>query len=120
VVIGWLTRIAVVLALLGVVGYDGISIAASRVGAPDDADSAAQAAATSWQQSHNFTTAEAQAAAGLTSTEKLVPHSLTIAPNGAVTLKIRRTVTTIAASHIPEINKATAFVTTGSAPAPTP
>jgi hypothetical protein len=120
VVIGWLTRIAVVLALLGVVGYDGISIIASRVGAPDDADGAAQAAASAWQQSHNFGAAEQQAAASLTSTEKLVPHSLTIAANGTVTLKIRRTVSTLVASHLPDIRKATAFVTTGSASAPTP
>lgn len=117
-VIGWLTKIVIALVLLGVVGYDGISIAASRAGAPDDAASAAQAAATAWQHTHNLATAEQQAAAALTSTEKLVPHSLTVAPNGTVTLRISRSVVTLVASHLPDIKKATRFTVRGSAPAP--
>jgi hypothetical protein len=115
-----LTRIIVLLAVLGIVGYDGISIAASHAGAPDDANGAASAAASSWLQSHNLTVAEQSAASSLTDTEKLVPHSLVIAADGSVTLRIQRTVHTIVASHVPGISKTTTFTTRGSAVPATP
>lgn len=112
-------KIVVVLAVLGIVGYDGISIAASRAGAPDDANTAAEAAASSWQQSHNFASAEQQAVAKLTATETLVPNSLAIAANGTVTLRVSRSVKTLVAQHLPDVKKATTFVVSGSATAPT-
>ncbi|HVV30561.1 MAG TPA: hypothetical protein VHC41_06750 [Mycobacteriales bacterium] len=118
--IGWLTRLVVVLVILGVLGYDGISLAASRAGAPDDADQAAQAAASAWAQSHNWNAATLAAQQSLTDTEVLVPGSLAISPTGAVTLRIRRHVVTLVTKDIPKAKDLTGFTVTGSASAATP
>lgn len=117
-VLSWLTRLILGLALLGVVGYDGIAIGASHAGASDDATGAATDAALAWQRSHDVTRAQRAAQAALTRTESLVPGSLSIAPNGHVTLTIHRTVDTIVASHLPGIGRSTSFTARGSADAP--
>jgi len=48
VILSWLTRVVLVIAVTAVVGFDGLSIAVAHVSAQDDANSAAVAAATAW------------------------------------------------------------------------
>lgn len=117
VVIGWLTRIVVVLAVLGVLGYDGITLTAARLGATDDADSAATAAAASWRQAHDPSAAWIAAAGRLTTTEALVNGGFRIAADGSVVLEIRRTARTLVAQDLPGARSWTAFTASGSAPA---
>jgi len=118
VVIGWLTRIAIALAVVFVVGYDGIALTASRLGAVDDANQAASDAAASWHGSHNVQAAAAAAAAVLPASETLIPTSVVIATDGSVQLQVHRVTATLIAKQIPGVNNWVAFTVTGTATGP--
>lgn len=53
IVIGWLTRVVVVVALVGVVLFDGISVGVNRLNVEDQAQTAALAAADAWHSTHD-------------------------------------------------------------------
>jgi hypothetical protein len=91
-VTGWLTRLVVTLTILGIIAFDGISVAGAHFQASDDADQAAQAAATAYHQP-GATESDAFLAAekALSSNERLVQGSFQIAADGTVTLSVRRT-----------------------------
>jgi len=91
-VTGWLTRLVVTLAILGIIAFDAISVAGAHFQASDDADRAAQAAATAYHQT-GATESDAFLAAEKTlgTSERLVHGSFQIAADGTVTLKVRRT-----------------------------
>jgi hypothetical protein len=50
-VLGWLTKLILVLAVLGVLVLDGFAWASARVGAQGSAERAGRAAVSTWQQS---------------------------------------------------------------------
>ena len=104
-VIGWLTRVVVVLAILGVLGFDAIAVGVARFDADDDGTRAAQAAATSWKQSHDIAAALKAAETSLGEADTLVPESLTITADGTAHLKVQRKVTTIVFPYIPGTKK---------------
>lgn len=118
-VIGWLTRITAALAVLFVLGYDAIALTASHIGAVDDANQAATAAADSWHDGHNLQAAVDAADKQLTSTETLVPGSVRITTDGSVSLQVHRVTATLVAKSLPKIKDWTSFTVAGSAPAPT-
>jgi hypothetical protein len=118
VVIGWLTRIAVALAVVFVIGYDGIALTASHLGAVDDANQAASDAASSWRTSHDLQAAAMAAAAVLPASETLIPTSLVIATDGSVQLQVHRVTATLIAQDVPGVKKWVAFTVTGTASAP--
>lgn len=125
-VIGWLTRVVVALLLLGVVGYDGITLVSAHLGAIDDANNAASAAAGSWQNNQHLANPQAAvqlairaAESSLPGSETLLPGSLRIAANGVVTLQIHRGTHTLFAHDLGFLNHVISFDTTGSAPPPT-
>ena len=96
IVLGWLTKLVVVLAVLGVVGFDLISLGTARFQAEDHAQSAVRAASAAYR-----TPADLQAAYDAAYAE-VVEHGDTIdattfsvAPDGTVTLTLRRTAPTL-------------------------
>lgn len=117
IVIGWLTRIIVVLAVFGVVAFDGISVGAGAVGAADDADTAAVAARDVWQQSHDVQQAYDAAVSSLSDkpSDSIPASSFSIDPSGTVTLKVRRQTTTLLMQHIGPLRHLTVVVESGSA-----
>lgn len=117
-VIGWLTRITVSLAVLFLFGYDAIALTSSHLGAQDDANTAASDAATAWHESHTVQGALAAAQASLPGSEALLPESLVINTDGSVRLRVHRTTVTLVAHHLPGAGQWVAFNVTGSAPAP--
>ena len=117
-VINWLTKLVVVLAILGVLGFDGIAVGVGHFDASDDATSAAQAAATSWRQGHDYATAEKAAVDSLSSSDVFVPKSLVIAPDGTARIQVVRKVTTLVFQVIPGVKNWTKqTVTASSGPA---
>jgi hypothetical protein len=91
-VTGWLTRLVATLAILGIIAFDAISVAGAHFQASDDADHAAQAAATAYHQpaateSDAFLAAEK----ALSGNETVVKGSFQISADGTVTLRVRRT-----------------------------
>ncbi len=112
-VIGWLTRVALALVVLGVVLFDGSALLVGRVSTADAADAAAQAAADSWHSQHNYATAvaAAQSAAG---DADVVPDSLTVTADGATHLRVRHEVSTLVVHRLPDTERLVEVTADGS------
>lgn len=111
---GWFTRVLVVLAVLAVLGFDGVSILSAHLSAQDDANNAASDAAAAWSDSHDPGKALAAAEGALSHGETIVPGSLQISSSGATTLKVARGTRTLVAHDIGFLKGETSFVVTGS------
>jgi hypothetical protein len=119
IVFGWLAKIAVVLAVVGVIGFDGISVAAAHLSGTDDANQAASAAAFDYHMNHNAASALNAAADEITNKgEAIVPNSLSIDPDGSVHLLLRREATTLVLYRIAPLKKYTVITVSGEAPPP--
>jgi hypothetical protein len=102
VILGWLTKIAVLIAIVGVAGFDFISIGSSKLSATDDANSAAVAAVDAWEQSQHDVQLAYNAAVAYADEHggRIPPKSFTIASNGTVNLVLVKEATTVAVRHI--------------------
>ena len=120
IVIGWLVKVAVVIAILGVSLFDAIAVTSAHMSATDDANSAASAAAWEYRNSHNAASALGAATDAITSpNEQIVPDSLTIASDGSATITIKRTITTVVMHDIGPLKKYTVVTVKGEAAPPT-
>jgi hypothetical protein len=117
VVVGWLTKLTVVLAVLGVLLFDASALLVGRVTVADHADNAAQAAADSWRQQHSYQAA-LSAAQGAASSDEVVPDSLVISPDGSTTLALHREVSTLVLRHVPQLADLAEVTGTGTARPP--
>jgi len=116
IVLGWLTKLIVVLLLAGVVLFDFVSVGVARMSASDDANTAAQAASSEWMHSHDVQDAYNAAVEAVTSpAERVLVRGFTISPDGSVGLLLRRDVTTLVAHDISPLKKYTVVVAHGEA-----
>jgi hypothetical protein len=84
-----------VVAVLGVLGFDGASVAFAHVSASDDASSAAHAAADNWHDRHNLSSAFAAASADAAQHHETVdPARFAVTADGTVSLLLHRVATT--------------------------
>ena len=90
-------KILAVVGIVGVLGFDGVSIGLCHVSTSDDANSAARAAMEEWGASHNINTAYAAAQKSAAGHEETVlKEGFTIDPKSrAVTLTMTRTATSV-------------------------
>lgn len=101
IVLGWLTKLVVVLALLGVVGFDLISLGTARLRAEDNAQSAARAADASWKSAKDLQQAyDAALAEVVKDGDTIDPQTFTVSPEGGITLTLRRTAPTMLVEKI--------------------
>ncbi|MDQ1635244.1 MAG: hypothetical protein QOJ32_2053 [Frankiaceae bacterium] len=105
-VLGWLTRVALVLTVLGILLFDGSALLVGRVSTADAADAAAQAAADSWRSQHSYARALA-AAQGAAVDVDVVANSLTITQDGATHLRVRHEVPTLVVRRLPHAERLT-------------
>jgi hypothetical protein len=111
IVIGWLTKLMVATAIIGLALFDTLSIGAAKLGASDDANTAAEAAGADYRTSHNVQSAYQAALDTLPSdAETIPPRQFVIEPNGTVELVLHRTTTTLVAHRIGPLKKY-AFIT---------
>lgn len=116
IVLGWLTKLIVILLLVGVVLFDFVSVGVARMSASDDANTAAQAASSEWVHSHNVQLAYNAAVEAITSpAEHVLVRGFQIAPDGTVHLLLRRDVTTLVAYRISPLKKYTTVTAQGEA-----
>jgi hypothetical protein len=117
VVVGWLTKLTVTLAVLGVLLFDASALLVGRVQVADHADTAAQAAADSWRQQHSYQAAllAAQTNAGA---YEVVPDSLVISANGATRLSLHRDLAILVLRHIPRLAELASVTESGTAGPP--
>lgn len=97
IIVGWLTKVALVLTLVGITGFDLISVATTKVGATDDAMHAARAGADAWVSSRGDI--QEAYAASLKYAEKhggtIDPKDFAVDPDGTVHVKLVKTATTM-------------------------
>jgi hypothetical protein len=117
IVIGWLTRVALALAVVGILGYDAVAIGQGRVNAADEADQIAQDAHDTWSETHNvnkaYATARDEAAA---KGDSIPAGGFTIEPKtGLVTVKVRHSVDTLIVKRFGFSRPWTTMTATGQA-----
>lgn len=97
IVTGWLLKIVLVFAIVGVVAFDAIAITVARVTASDDAHSIGDVASDAVAISH-ATTQEARELALERAADRrvtLAPKDLVLTKEGAVTVRVHRTANTV-------------------------
>ncbi len=96
IVLGWLTRLALTLAVLGLVVFDGVALVAATFQTEDAATSAARAAAESFRSSHDVQKAyDAAYAEVADSGDSVGTKDFRVAADGRVTLSVTRTAHTL-------------------------
>ena len=96
IVVGWLTKMALVIIAFGLVGFDAIAIGIAHLSGADQANSAARAAVEVWQGSHNVDAAYRAALADAESHEATIrPGDFEVLSNGDIRLTVRREATTL-------------------------
>jgi Tfp pilus assembly protein PilV len=100
IVLGWLSKLVVVLGLLGLVGFDGISLVQSRFQAADRATTAASAAADDYKSNHDLQKAYNAAFATVGGDDTIETKTFAVAADGTVTLRLHHEATTLLVRHI--------------------
>jgi hypothetical protein len=110
------TWLLVVLAVIGVVGFDGISILADRVSAQNDAQTAAYAASQEWHTTPNLDDAYQAAVASVAGKGDVIStHHFTVDSNGTIHLILRRRADSILLGHISSLRHYTMAIEHGDA-----
>jgi hypothetical protein len=117
VVVGWLSRVVLTLAVLGVLLFDTTALLIGRVSVSGDADTAAQAAAADWHQEHSYAAALLAAQTSATNDE-VVPNTLRINPDGSAVLSLHREVSTLVVRHLPRLKEVASVTESGTAGPP--
>lgn len=121
IVLGWLTKLIVAIALVGVALFDSLAIGAAHLGASDDANTAAETAAADYRTSHNVQAAYDAAVATLPSdSESIPPKQFIVEPDGTINLVLRRTTTTLVTHRIGPLKKYSVVVVHATASPVTP
>jgi hypothetical protein len=108
IVVGWLTKIAVVLGLLGLVLFDAISIASTAVTLSDQGAYAAREASENWQETKSIQSAydaAAAAAAEQNPANVVGTKTFTVDADGTVHLTVSRDATTLLVFRLSQTKK---------------
>jgi hypothetical protein len=119
IVMGWLTRLVAVLAILGVLSYDGFSMTQVHISTADAADQAALDASASWATTKDVKIAYAVAQAWAEGTGGTIPPgSFAIDADGRVHLSVRETAPTFVLHHIAPLRHFAVITSTGTGQVP--
>lgn len=114
IVLGWLTKLVLIISVLGVIGFDVISLGQARLKAADRATTAAQAAASSYASTKDVQRAYDAAFATLTDGDTIETQTFTVRPTGVVELRLHHTGTTLLVEKIGPLKKYAEAVATGT------
>ena len=106
IVLGWLTKLVVVLSLAGVVAFDAISIGASRLSVEDQAHLAARESSMELDRTRDAQLAYNVAVATAVESHALnevPPSTFAPAPDGTVSLELHRVAATLVVHRVPWI-----------------
>jgi len=105
VVLGWLTKVTVTLALLGLVAFDAVSLGAGQFQAEDHAQQAARAAVEAYRTTPDLQQAyDAAVGEVLDSGDTIETAGFVAGPDGSITLRLRREVPTLLIEKIPPLH----------------
>jgi hypothetical protein len=118
IVLGWLTKLVVILGALGIVGFDGVALAQSRFQAADRATTAASAAASDYATSRDLQKAYEAAYATTVDGDTIEAKTFTVGTDGKVTLRLHHEATTLLLHKIGPLRGWADAVGTGEARPP--
>ncbi|MDX6198034.1 MAG: hypothetical protein QOJ79_1185 [Actinomycetota bacterium] len=113
IVLGWLTKLAIVLGVLGLLGFDAISLAQAHFQAADRASTAAQAAAEEYRSSHDVQRAFNAAYATVSGDDSIESTTFRVGADGLVRLRLHHVATTLVLRHIGPLKHWAVAVETG-------
>lgn len=95
IVLGWLSKLVVFLGVLGVIGFDCVSLMQARFQAADRANTAASAAADIYKGTHDVQKAYNAAYATVSDSDTIETKTFQVRPDGTVTLRLHHEATTL-------------------------
>lgn len=100
-VIGWLTRVAVIMLVIGLIGFEALSIMVTKIQLGDTATSAGSTALSAYSGSHSVSVAYQQAqAVAAADGASIVQKSFRFNVDGSVEFTIRKTANTVLVQHL--------------------
>jgi hypothetical protein len=114
IVLGWLTKLAVILGLVGLVAFDGISVVQGHFQASDRATTAASEAADDYKVNHDIQKAYNAAFATVTGDDTIETKTFKVDQEGTVTLRLHHVSTTLVLGRIGALKKYADAVETGT------
>ncbi|MGL5857255.1 MAG: hypothetical protein ACRC35_02390 [Angustibacter sp.] len=106
IVVGWFARVLTAMIVVGIVGFDAVSIGTAQLAVQDDAVIAARIASQMWQEGQDARPALASATEAATRenvANELDPQSLRLDADGTAYLVVRRRASTLVIKHIAPI-----------------
>jgi len=118
--VGWLTRLVVVLFVLGIAAFDAIALVAAHLNLDDDADTAAELANAAWQDSRGNVQFAFNKAAEYAEQKgaTIDPADFSIASDGTVQLTLHKEATTLVVYRIGPLKHLTEIDGQGTASTP--
>ncbi|MDT7536870.1 MAG: hypothetical protein QOI82_455 [Actinomycetota bacterium] len=113
VVLGWLTKLAVVLGVVGLIAFDGIAVAQAHFQAADRATTAAAAAADEYKSSHDVQKAYNAAFGTISGDDSIETKTFRVTQDGIVTLRLHHVAATLVLRHIGPLKHFADAVETG-------
>lgn len=119
IVLGWLTKLVATLSVLGVVGFDLVSLGAARLRSEDHAQAAVRAAGIAYRSTPDLQAAYDAALAEVTPDgDTIDAPTFSVGPDGRVTLTLLSTASTMLVDRIgPLRDWAEVSTTVSAAPA---
>lgn len=116
IIVGWLTKVTVALVLVGIVGFDVVSVGAAKVSASDNATNAARLGADAYADSRGDINRAYQAALAYAEQHggTIEPTDFVVERDGTVRVKVKKTATTLLFFRTGATKKWTAVVGEGS------
>lgn len=118
IILGWLTKLVLVLAVVGVIGFDAVSLVQAQFQASDRATTAASAAAADYATSKDLQKAYNAAFATTTDGDTIETDTFSVGRDGVVTLRLHHRATTLVVEKIGPLRKWTDAVGEGRAGPP--
>ncbi|HEX8001554.1 MAG TPA: hypothetical protein VF519_02545 [Mycobacteriales bacterium] len=97
IIVGWLTKVALVITIVGILGFDAISVATTKMSAADDAQQAARAGADAWVDTRGDVEEAYRAALGYAEKHggSIDPKDFVVAEDGTVRVRVVKNATTL-------------------------
>lgn len=120
IVLGWLTRVIVTLAVFAIVAFDVVAIITAKLGVSDDAQSAAEAANSAWVDTKGNVQAAYNAAAAFAEShgETCPVKDFSVTSTGVVHLRLDGKATTLITGKLGPLKKLAQISGTGQASTP--
>jgi Flp pilus assembly protein TadG len=110
VLLGWLTKVVIVFAVIGVMAFDGVSLITARLSVQDQAELAARDASITWSTTQDVDQAyksAVDAAVEANAANEVPATAFTVTRDGTVTMTVKRDAQTFVVRLIPPMRNLT-------------